>query len=361
MVKCWVIQQLTPSRLPRLILDSIVSITPGQPTEQLQVEEPREDEVQYPTGPQLWLNIGAMMLVSFLHGLDMTIVAPTVPSLTNEFKTVADIGWYSAVYGIVMSATNFFFGKMYTLFPLKKVYIASVATFEIGSALCTFAPTSTSFILGRAIAGLGAGGLGTGVMAFIPRSFPLQKRPMMTGVMGFAQSLGLISAPALGGALIDAFSWRVCYGINLPLGVIAASLPFPEKLPRFRQNHCFIAPLTTIQANGDPQILVSVFFMKDQSSHPDLTLPMAVKLIKLDPIGTILVLPCIVCLMLALIWGGTKFAWNDWRVILLFVLSAVVSIGFGFAQHKKGENALMPPRILKNRTVLASALFSCCT
>ncbi len=133
---------------------SIVSVTPGQPTEQLQVEEPTEEEIQYPTGAQLYLNAAAMMLVCFLHGLDLTIVAPTVPSLTNEFKTVADIGWYSAVYGIVLSATNFFFGKMYTLFPLKRVYIAAVATFELGSIICTFAPTSSAFILGRAVAGV---------------------------------------------------------------------------------------------------------------------------------------------------------------------------------------------------------------
>ena len=98
---------------------SIISVTPGQPTEQLQVEEPREAEVGYPSGPQLWLNVVSMMLVCFLHGLDLTIVAPTVPAITNEFHTVSDIGWYSAVYGIVLSSTNFFFGKMYTLFDLK--------------------------------------------------------------------------------------------------------------------------------------------------------------------------------------------------------------------------------------------------
>lgn len=134
---------------------SIVSITPGRPAEQIQIEEPTaEEEVQYPTGAQVYLNVGAMMLVCFLNGLDLTIVAPTVPSLTNEFKTVADIGWYSAVYGIVLSATNFFWGRMYTLFPLKRVYLASIAVFELGSAICTFAPTSSVFILGRALAGV---------------------------------------------------------------------------------------------------------------------------------------------------------------------------------------------------------------
>lgn len=120
---------------------------------------------------------------------------------------------------------------------------------------------------------------------------------MINGLMGAAQSLGLVGAPALGGALIDAFSWRVCYGISLPIGAVT--------------------------------VVVSVFFMKDQFSHPDMALPLREKIKRLDPVSTMLVMPCIVCLMLALIWGGTKFAWNDWRVILLFVLFAVLSVGFG--------------------------------
>src|SRR4051794_37895423 len=77
------------------------SPTPGRPSEHLQVEEQDEDNIQYPTGPQLWLNMIAVLLVCFLHGLDLTIVAVTVPSLTNQFKTLNDIGWYSAVYGLI--------------------------------------------------------------------------------------------------------------------------------------------------------------------------------------------------------------------------------------------------------------------
>jgi len=84
----------------------------------------------------------------------VTIVAVAIPSLTNEFKTIDDIGWYSAVYGLIFSSMNFFFGKMYTLFSLKTMYIVSVLIFELGSVICTFAPTSKVFIFGRAVAGV---------------------------------------------------------------------------------------------------------------------------------------------------------------------------------------------------------------
>lgn len=84
----------------------------------------------------------------------VTIVAVAVPSLTNEFKTIDGIGWYSAAYGLIFSSTNFFFGEMYTLFSLRTMYMVSVLIFELGSVICTFAPTSKVFILGRAVAGV---------------------------------------------------------------------------------------------------------------------------------------------------------------------------------------------------------------
>lgn len=125
----------------------------GQLTEQLQLEQASDDMIQYPTGPQVYLNVIAILLVSFLHGLDLTIVAVVVPSLTDHFKSLEDIGWYSAVYGLMFSAFNFLFGKLYTLFALRDLYASSIIIFEIGSVICTFAQTSKMFIIGRAIAG----------------------------------------------------------------------------------------------------------------------------------------------------------------------------------------------------------------
>lgn len=134
---------------------STLPSTIGRPQEHFQLDDAApEDETQYPKGAQLWLNMIAILLTSFLRGLDTTIIAVAVPKLTDQFKTIADIGWYSAIYGLIMSSTCFFFGKLYTLFDLKWTCIASVAIFELGSIFCTFAPNSKVFILGRALAGM---------------------------------------------------------------------------------------------------------------------------------------------------------------------------------------------------------------
>lgn len=77
----------------------------SQPQEQLTVVDPiSTDETIYPTGIRLWIAVASRCTVSFLHGLDLTIVAATVPSLTNHFKRVADIGWYSSVYSLMTAS-----------------------------------------------------------------------------------------------------------------------------------------------------------------------------------------------------------------------------------------------------------------
>lgn len=78
----------------------------------------------------------------------------------------------------------------------------------------------------------------------------------------------------------------------------------------------------------------------------------------LDPLGTAAFLPAVVCLLLALQWGGTKYAWSSGPVIAPLVLSVVLFIAFGFIQVWRGEKATVPPRIIRQRTLAFASLFS---
>lgn len=79
-----------------------------------------------------------------------------------------------------------------------------------------------------------------------------------------------------------------------------------------------------------------------------------------DIIGTFVFLPMIVCLLLALQWGGTTYPWSNGRIIALFVVFGVLCIIFIFIQWKKQETATVPPRVLGQRSVAASAWFGTC-
>ncbi|KAG4292442.1 hypothetical protein FPRO06_13695 [Fusarium proliferatum] len=301
------------------------------PTSTLEIEEPRDNEenIVYPTGPKLWSTMASMAIACFLSGLDLTIVAVAVPSITDEFQTIADIGWYSAAYGMTLSAFVFFFGQIYTLFSIKAVFLIGIATFEIGSLICTLAPSSAIFILGRAVSGLGRGAINGGLFKLLRQCFPLSKQAITNSFFGPIQSVGLITAPTIGGVLIDAFSWRACFGVNLPLGVM-----------------CLV--LTAYGVHEQPP------------RHEATVLTLKEKIQKVDFFGTLLAVPAITFLLMALQWGGTKFGWGTWQIIVPLVVCALLFVAFGYLQYRQGDNALLPPRILKQRSIIAGMWYGAC-
>jgi MFS family permease len=95
------------------------------------------------------------------------------------------------------------FGKIYTFFSLKWVYLIAIAIFELGSLICGVAPNSVALIIGRAVAGIGSAGIFSGAMIIIAYSVPLAKRPMYTGFVGAMYGIASVAGPLLGGAFTD--------------------------------------------------------------------------------------------------------------------------------------------------------------
>lgn len=94
------------------------------------------------------------------------------------------MGWYGSAYLLTSTALQPTYGKMYQNFSLKWLFVIVVSLFELGSLICATAPNSTAFIVGRAIAGLGAGGIFAGALTIIAYSVPLRTRPMFAGMIG---------------------------------------------------------------------------------------------------------------------------------------------------------------------------------
>jgi len=119
---------------------------------------------------------------------------------------------------------------------------------------------------------------------------------------------------------------------------------------------------------GALTILLTVWFLGTKrygplgvdSEEAEAKLSLREKLDRLDPIGSLFFLPGIVCLLLALEWGGSKYPWSNARIIVLFVVFGLLIIGFSIVQFWKQENATLPPRILKYRSVTAASFFAFC-
>lgn len=215
------------------------------------------------------------------------------------------------------------FGRIYTFYNPKVVFMSCVFLFEVGSAVCGSAPNSAAFVVGRAIAGIGASAIMGGAMVIIFCTIPLHRRPLIQSVMAAVFGISSSCGPLLGGAFATRVSWRWCFYINLPFGGI---------------------------------VLLYLFFFLDMPPARESSLSRKRKLEKLDPIGTAVFVPCITCVVLALQWGGSTYAWSDWRIVLLFVLFCVLLVVFVAIQLWKKEEATIPPRILRQRSIAFGAI-----
>lgn len=179
--------------------------------EPLNIESTTNIEASYLTGTKFWFTIIALCVVLILGGLDANIVATAVPSITNHFHTVADVGWYSSAFRLCTCAFQFGFAKLYKFFSIKTIFLISIVIFLVGSLLCATAVSSLMFIVGRAVTGLGFSGELAGCFAVIVHILPLNKRPVFAGLMGCVESLAIIAAPIVGGALMQSLGWRWCF------------------------------------------------------------------------------------------------------------------------------------------------------
>ena len=94
-----------------------------------------------------------------------------------------DASWYNAAYLLAFTITAPTWGRVYQMFALKRVYVLNMMLFILGSLLCAAAPNSTTFIMGRAISGLGAAGTFTGGLTIVAYTVPLPNRAKYSGLL----------------------------------------------------------------------------------------------------------------------------------------------------------------------------------
>lgn len=222
------------------------------------------------------------------------------------------------------SSFQLLFGKFYTFWSIKWVFLSTIGIFELGSLVCAVAPNSMTLVIGRAVAGMGSAGILAGALTILAYTVPLEKRPFYSGIIGSMWGISSVAGPLLGGVFTDTLTWRWCFYINLPVGAVSVGVItffFPD--PKRK-----LTPMTWKQ-----------------------------RFWQIDPVGTITFLPAVICLLLALHWGGSTYAWDNSRVTSLLMLAVVLFLVFLYVQWRLQDNATVPPRIFKKRTVWASSLF----
>jgi predicted MFS family arabinose efflux permease len=248
-----------------------------------------------------------------------------IPSITKQFNSIDDIGWYGSAYLLTFCAFQLLFGKIYSFYNPKWVFVTAVVIFEIGSAICGAAPNSTALIIGRAIAGLGSSGIFGGSVIITFFTVPLHLRPISSGIVSLVIALASVTGPLIGGGFTEHVTWRWCFYLNLPIGAAA--------------------------------IVVVMLVLKMPPARKAGT-PIREQFLQMDPLGNLCLMPGVVCLLLALQWGGATYPWNSGRVIALLVLAAVFLLAFVGIQIWLPDTATIPPRIMKQRSIAAGVVFT---
>ncbi|KAJ5979260.1 MFS transporter [Penicillium viridicatum] len=157
---------------------------------------------------KLYSIIVPLYFTAFLTALDRTIIVNAIPSITNQFNSIDDIGWYGSAYVLTFCAFQLLFGKIYSFYNPKWVFVTAVVIFEIGSAICGAAPNSTALIIGRAIAGLGSSGIFGGSVIITFFTVPLHLRPIFSGIVSLVIALASVTGPLIGGGFTEHVTWR---------------------------------------------------------------------------------------------------------------------------------------------------------
>jgi MFS family permease len=238
-----------------------------------------------------------------------------------------EMGWYVSAYSLTLCSFTLVYGRLYTFYSVKYVFLITLSIFEAGSLICGAAPSSVALIVGRAIAGLGGSGLYLGAMLILTETMPLEKLPVLTALLSALYGISGVVGPLLGGVFTDYVSWRWCFYINLPLGGVTG--------------------------------LFVLMFVKPKNGRIGRSASSGIhRLLELDPLGVFFLLPAITSMLLALQWGGATWPWNNWRIIVLLVVGGVCALGFSAVQLWQQDRATIPPRLIKNRNVCGAIVFA---
>ncbi|HVV94802.1 MAG TPA: MFS transporter [Hyphomicrobiales bacterium] len=170
--------------------------------------------------------LAAVCLGSFVVLLDISVVNLALPALQADLHTgIAGLQWVLDAYVLCLSAFMLSAGALGDRYGRKRTWLAGIALFMVGSAVCALAPTLAVLIVGRVIQGLAGALVMPGALSIIAQGFHEPgRRARMIGLWAAFAPLALVVGPVLGGVLVDTAGWQSIFLINLPLGALTLVL-----------------------------------------------------------------------------------------------------------------------------------------
>ncbi|MDQ2961125.1 MAG: DHA2 family efflux MFS transporter permease subunit [Candidatus Dormibacteraeota bacterium] len=194
--------------------------------------------------------MAATVLGSGVAFLDSTVVNVALPTISRDLHTgITALQWISDAYMLTLSALIILGGSLGDRFGRRRVYVLGLISFTAASVLCGLAPNVTVLIIARGLQGIGGAMLVPGSLALISAAFVDEDRAAAVGLWSGLSGVVTAAGPFVGGYLVDAFSWRLIFFINIPVATAAVLLALrhvPESADESGAGHPDYAGALTI-------------------------------------------------------------------------------------------------------------------
>ena len=248
-----------------------------------------------------------LMLAVFLAALNQTIIATALPTIGRHFHDFENLSWVVTAYLLTSTAVAPLYGKLSDIFGRRAMILAAIGLFMAGSVAAAAAPNMMMLIVGRALQGIGGGGILPVCQSVMADIVAPRERGRYQAYMGVVWVTSSVCGPVFGGMMAEHLHWSLIFWINVPLALGAAALThiYLKRIPRHDRRH------------------------------------------KLDVLGAGLMMASCIPIMLALTWGGTQLPWLSAPILGLIALSAVLAFLFGW-RLTIAEEPFLPLAVLNN-------------
>jgi MFS family permease len=252
-----------------------------------------------------------VLVAMLLAALDQAIVAPALPTIGRSLGGGEYLSWVITAYLLTATAVTPLYGKLSDIFGRDRALWVSLLIFAAGSIICALAPNLWVLIGGRAVQGLGGGGLAAIALTVIGDVVAPRERARYQGYISGVWATASFAGPVLGGVIAERLHWSVIFWLNLPLVALAflvVSKPL-KLLPRPGKRH------------------------------------------SIDWLGAGWMVAGTVCVLLILTWGGTEYPWLSLPIGSL----AVGALFFGallLHSSRSHPEPLLPLPVLRNLVIL---------
>ncbi len=256
-----------------------------------------------------------LMAGMFLAALDQSIVGTALPTIVSELGGLEHLSWVVTAYLLTSTASTPLWGKISDLYGRRPMFQTAIVVFLVGSLIAGSAGTMTMLIGGRAVQGLGGGGLMALSLAIIGDIIPPRERGKYQGMFGAVFGVSSVAGPLLGGFFTDGPGWRWIFWLNIPIGLAALIITSRAlHMPLVRRDH------------------------------------------KIDYLGAATIVAAVTSLLLYTSWAGPLYGWGAPLSIALLVAGLLLAVAFVFVELR-AEEPIIPMHLFRGRVFKWSVIF----